>query len=1303
MPRRGARAIDASEGQPRRVPVVPGPTRDLALGLDGLPGILYERDAEGRFTFVSQQAASLLGYAAAEWLAPGFLADRLHPADRDDVLDACKGLAEGRREYRLVARDGRVVFVEDSAWAVQEEGEPPRVRGLLQDVTKRRNTERRLVIQQATTGILALAETVEEALPALLQAVAEPMGWVLAVHWRTERGRLRPASWWVAPGSGAEPLAEATRALSFAPGEGLPGRVLASGHADWLEAFGDQGLPRSKVASAVGVTSAVALPLRIRKEVHGVLEFFSREAVAREPEMVLALQAVGSQVALFIERRAAASDLRESDARKGALLEVALDAIVTIDHEGLVREWNPAAEQTFGYSREEALGRPLADLIIPPNMRERHRAGFSRHLATGESRILGQRVEVPAQRKDGARIDVELAVMRVPVEGSPVFTAFIRDVTQRRRAQAELVFQKALLEAQMEASIDAIAVLDLEDRVVARNRRFDETFGPGEGFAPRILAQVEDAAAFEAGMRRLHEVPDAVIRDEVRLKDGRVLERHGAAIRGPDGAQHGRTWSFRDVTERRRVQETLAHLLAEVDQQRRRLNAIVASVPGVVWETWETPDPAANRTDFVSEHVETMLGYSAKEWLATPGFWLMLVHPDDREEAARRVAEMLETGKGGTLTFRWRRRDGAYVWAQSWNAVIRDESDRPVGLRGVTLDVSERKAAEEALLRSDERLRLLTRATNDVIWDWDLQTGSLWWNESFSTTFGYAPHEVEGNAASWAQHVHPDDRPHVQAGLAAALGSDATTWSDEYRFRRKDGAYAIVLDRGFILRDEKGRAFRIVGSMMDVTARRRAESELRESEARYRFLADAVPEQVWTAMPDGRLDYANRRMTEYLGETAERVVGNGWQAMVHPDDRPGVALRWSRSVETGEAYEAEFRLRRADGAWRWHIGRALPLRDARGNVLKWFGANADIEDLKRLTAELEYQRDLTQTITDNAASALFLMDAEGRAVFMNRAATRMTGYASVEEMEGKRLHDAIHPLRPLWDQRDVFARKDGTPFPVEYNVAPLGREGHHGAVVEVRDITESMRAEQELKTRAEELARLAEALQRTNRELDQFAYITSHDLKAPLRGISNLSRWIEEDVGDRLTDEARGHLELMRGRVMRMESLIDAILAYSRAGRVKGKPEKVDVGALLRETIDLASPPPEFRVEAATDLPTLVADRTRLQQVFLNLISNAVKHHGRKDGRVTVTWEDAGPMVRFAVSDDGPGIDPRFHDRIFLIFQTLQPRDKVEGTGIGLALVKKIVESHGGTIQVESEEGKGATFRFTWPKVTKGD
>jgi len=230
--------------------------------------------------------------------------------------------------------------------------------------------------------------------------------------------------------------------------------------------------------------------------------------------------------------------------------------------------------------------------------------------------------------------------------------------------------------------------------------------------------------------------------------------------------------------------------------------------------------------------------------------------------------------------------------------------------------------------------------------------------------------------------------------------------------------------------------------------------------------------------------------------------------------------------------------------------------------------------------------------------------------------------------------------------------------------------------------------------------RLVQELDRVNDELKDFAYIVSHDLKAPLRGISSLAQWLQEDYAASLDEEGKAKLTLMISRCRRMHDLIEGILRYSRVGTMKVQMSRLDSAAVVAGVIDALSPPAHIKITICDSLPEVVFDRTQLEQVFQNLIGNAIVHLGKPRGEIRVEARDAGDAWMFCIRDDGVGIDPKHFDRIFKIFQTLNTGErKAESTGIGLSVVKKIVESHGGTIRVESEVGKGSAFYFAIPKV----
>jgi PAS domain S-box-containing protein len=341
-------------------------------------------------------------------------------------------------------------------------------------------------------------------------------------------------------------------------------------------------------------------------------------------------------------------------------------------------------------------------------------------------------------------------------------------------------------------------------------------------------------------------------------------------------------------------------------------------------------------------------------------------------------------------------------------------------------------------------------------------------------------------------------------------------------------------------------------------------------------------------------------------------------------------------------------------------------------------------------------------------TAVVLTGSDGRLRMINQGTERLFGYKRAELQGGfleilvPERHRQLHVQLRQGFMKDMSSRimgagkalfgrrKDGSEFPLEIGLNPIDFDGDRMTLAAVSDISERHAIELERQERAKELMR-------NNADLLEFAYAASHDLRAPLRAIGHLAEWIREDVGPIAAPETLENLGLLQGRVARLQALLDGMLAYSRLGATDLAAETVETCVVVREIVTMIDLPPGFSVECVSDTPPIRTHASPIKTVLRNLISNGLRHHDRETGRITVSMQVRDGMAEFRVSDDGPGIPPEFQERIFRMFETLQSRDDREASGIGLAIVRKAVTDHGGTIRVASNPPeRGTTFVFTW-------
>lgn len=586
-------------------------------------------------------------------------------------------------------------------------------------------------------------------------------------------------------------------------------------------------------------------------------------------------------------------------------------------------------------------------------------------------------------------------------------------------------------------------------------------------------------------------------------------------------------------------------------------------------------------------------------------------------------------------------------------------------------------------------------------------------NAAAGAIFGYEPDELAGKHLQRLMlDLFADDSGQAMRSLVGK-NRDKLRLQQEILGRHKDGK---IFPLEFAISEmQLDNEHLFIAIVRDITERK----QWQETLLKQAHLLDLANDTIIVRDLNDTITYWNQGAQRLYGFSSAEAVGQSIDTLLKTEfPQPPEEIKkivFQQGYWSGELIHS-----RRDGT-RVAVKSGWTLQhDEMGEPVAYLEINQDITFAKLAEAALRKSEELYRTLVKNFPNgAVFLFDDQ-----MRYTIAEGTGLGTVnlesQALIGKTIWETLPPetaqILELIYREALDGKSTVTEIPFAdrlYRVHVLPVTNADGEIVSgmtmTQDITESKRIEEALRSRADELAKLTAILAQTttnlekrNAELDQFAYIVSHDLKAPLRAIANLSHWLEEDLAEHLSADNRHQMALLRSRVYRMEALINGLLQYSRVGRVRTELRLVEVEVLLADVIDSLAPPPEFTITVMPGMPTLWTEQLLLEQVFANLIGNAIKHHHRKDGQITISAQEKTDDYEFAVTDNGPGIAPEFHEKVFVMFQTLQPRDKVESTGVGLAIVKKIIDEQGGTISLDSDRGEGATFRFTWPKKPMG-
>jgi PAS domain S-box-containing protein len=511
---------------------------------------------------------------------------------------------------------------------------------------------------------------------------------------------------------------------------------------------------------------------------------------------------------------------------------------------------------------------------------------------------------------------------------------------------------------------------------------------------------------------------------------------------------------------------------------------------------------------------------------------------------------------------------------------------------------------------------------------------------------------------------------------------------------------------------------RKTGELGTLTSLLQAERAARHAEEEFRQLADGIPQLAWMARPDGWIYWFNRRWYEYTGTTPEEMAGWGWQSVHDPAMLPAVLEKWRSAIESGRPTEMVFPLRGADRQFRPFLTMITPLKNESGQVIRWFGTNTNIseqvdEEARNRRALEERYRLLIETMRDYA---IFTLDPTGVIASWNPGAQQMKGYAPDEIIgqhfsrfytdEDRARQLPKHVLKTALEQGHYEGegwrvRKDGLRFWASVVVTPLRSETGElvGFSKITRDMTDRKRLLDQLQLHAKELEMRIAERDRTNADLEAFSYSVAHDLRAPLRAIEGFTDAVLEDFAEQLPQRAREYLDLVVRSSERMDRLISDLLQYSKLTRAEITCSPVDIHDAVDEILQAFDE--QTRSQIAVDIePGLaaMAHRPTLVQAVLNLVSNALKFYpAGETPHAAIRAFRSGDNAVIEVHDNGIGIEPRFQEQIFKIFERLHSLDRYPGTGIGLAIVDRGVARMGGRVRVQSALGKGSTFTIEVP------
>ncbi len=733
---------------------------------------------------------------------------------------------------------------------------------------------------------------------------------------------------------------------------------------------------------------------------------------------------------------------------------------------------------------------------------------------------------------------------------------------------------------------------------------------------------------------------------------------------------------------------------------------------------------ADGRIEYVNQRMAQMLGYSIADMLDRSVFEFM---DEVVRSEAKRIFERCRQGVKEQFDFRYRCKDGSDLWTIVSTNPIFSETGEFQGAIAMITDVSERKWLEDKLWESEARFRRLVESNIIGVFFPDLEGHILDANDAFLQMVGYTREELRQGEVNW-KAMSPLEYQALDEQKIEELKTSGICTPFEKEYIRKDGSRVPILVGAALLEGSKQQT---IAFLLDLSERKQTIEALQESEQRFRQLAENIQDVFWISDPKSRqLIYVSPTYEKIWGRTCESLHADsmGWLNAIHPLDREQVQTAFFENVLNGE-YDEEYRIVRPDGTMRWIRDRGFPIRDESGEVLRVAGIAEDITDRKQVIEALRESEERFRNMADTAPVLIWMSGTDKLCNYFNKGWLDFTGRLMEQEL-GEGWIQGVHP-EDLQYCLDTYvnafdARQD---FRMEYRLRRFDGEyrwildtgiprftpegsflGYIGSAIDISDVYDELRlrkqAEAKMQRFNEQLEKRVQErtaqLEEANKELESFSYSVSHDLRAPLRHISGFVDLLQKRAAPSLDETSLRYLNTIVQSAKQAGKLIDDLLAFSRMGRIELRYTAINMNQLIREVqhdieLDTEGRVIHWHVE---ELPQISGDPSMLRLVLRNLMENAVKYTSKRtQAEIEISCTENEDEFVFFIRDNGVGFDMRYVNKLFGVFQRLHSEQEFNGTGIGLANVRRIVHRHGGRTWAEAVVNNGATFYFSLPKV----